>query len=327
MGVTSSPIDWYAARASGIVAYLLLTIVVLVGVTLSGQLRLPGWPKFAVTDVHRFGGLLVGVFVSIHVLTIALDSYTPFSLTQLVVPFTAHYRPLWTALGIVAAELLAAVAITNALRNAIPYRWWRRIHVINLAVWGAATVHGIGAGTDTPSVWMTTIYIVSVSSVLAALAWRLARRRLAPTGLRGLTAAAALLGIAAVIALAATPHGGTAPRTVATVPSSFNDSFSASLSREIGAAGTMLSIDGRGTGSTPVLVRIDLATTDGRSLTDTSLQLEDSANGSICTGTVSNIGNTGFNGSCNFPTGTSRTVTGTWQLDADNLTGTLNLTT
>jgi hypothetical protein len=88
----------------------------------------------------------------------------------------------------------------------------------------------------------------------------------------------------------------------------------------------MLSIEGHGTGSTPLLVRIDLVTTDGRSISDSSLQLEDSANGSVCTGTVSNIGDSGFNGSCNLPTGTPRTVAGTWQLDADTVSGTLRLT-
>jgi methionine sulfoxide reductase heme-binding subunit len=125
MGVTTAPIDWYAARAAGIVAYLLLTAVVLVGLTLAGRVQLPGWPKFAVTDVHRFGGLLVGVFLSVHVATVALDSYTRFSLTQLIVPLTSTYRPLWTALGIVGAELLVAIGIANALRRRIPYRYAR----------------------------------------------------------------------------------------------------------------------------------------------------------------------------------------------------------
>ena len=83
MGLTASPVDWYAARTAGIVAYLILTGVVLVGLTLAGQVRVPHWPKFAVTDLHRFGGLLVGAFVSIHVATIAIDKFTPFSLTQL----------------------------------------------------------------------------------------------------------------------------------------------------------------------------------------------------------------------------------------------------
>lgn len=325
MGVTTSPIDWYAARAAGIVAYLLLTAVVLVGLTLSGQLRMPRWPRFAVTDLHRFGGLLVGVFVSIHVITIALDSYTPFSLTQLVVPFTSHYRPLWTALGIVAAELLVAVAITNALRNAFPYRWWRQIHILNFVVWGAATVHGIGAGTDTPSTWMMVVYVTSVSGVVAALAWRIVRRRIATGAVRGVATAAGLLGVAAVIVLSTISHSPAA-RAATALPNSISDSFSGTLVRENGATGSMLSVIGRGAGATPVLLRIDLVSTDGRSIGDTALQLEDAANGTICTGSVTGIGDTGFTGSCTFPTGSARTVAATWQLGTDTVNGTLTLT-
>src|SRR5256714_13721435 len=69
--LTSSPVDWYAARAAGIVAYLLLSAVVVLGLTLSGRRRLPRWPRFALEDVHRFAGILTGTFVAIHVPTIA----------------------------------------------------------------------------------------------------------------------------------------------------------------------------------------------------------------------------------------------------------------
>ena len=107
--------EWYLARASGIVAFVLLTIAVVLGLTLSGRAKLPNWPRFAVEDVHRFAGLLTGTFVSLHVLTLFVDSYLPFSLTQLVVPGTSSYRPLSTALGVVvwltagrAKELVAA---------------------------------------------------------------------------------------------------------------------------------------------------------------------------------------------------------------------------
>src|ERR1700719_3141075 len=58
--------------------------------------------------------------------------YLPFSLEQLAVPFASRYRPLPTALGIVAMELLVAVAITNLLRQRLPYRAWRRIHYATL---------------------------------------------------------------------------------------------------------------------------------------------------------------------------------------------------
>ena len=125
MHLTSSPVDWYAARAAGIVAYLMLTAVVTLGIAMAG--RAPGrrwrrWPMFAVEDVHRVGGLLVGSFIALHVVTIAIDSFLPFSLGQLAIPLTAGYRPIWTALGIVAAELLLALAVTNHYRRRIPRR-------------------------------------------------------------------------------------------------------------------------------------------------------------------------------------------------------------
>ena len=144
---------------------------------MSGKVRLRRWPRFAVEDVHRFGGLLVGVFTTVHVLAIAADSYVPFSLRQIVVPFTADYRPVWTALGIVAAEILLALAVTNRLRNRLPYRFWRVAHMLNLVVWAAASAHGIAAGTDTTEVWLMTLYLASTAAVLAGLALRIARGR------------------------------------------------------------------------------------------------------------------------------------------------------
>ena len=172
------PIDWYAARAAGVVAYVLLTAVVLVGLTLSGRAQLgSSWPKFVVTELHRFGGILVGVFLGIHVFAIAMDTYTPFSLAQLVVPFASTYRPFWTAIGIVSMELLLAVAVTNMLKKHISYRTWRRAHYATFLVWAGATVHGIGAGTDSTTRWLGAIYAVSVGLVSGALAWRVMRSR------------------------------------------------------------------------------------------------------------------------------------------------------
>ena len=79
----------------------------------------------------------MGSLIGIHVLTIAADSFLPFSLTQLLVPFTSSYRPLWTGLGIAAAELLLALAITNHYRSRLPYSFWRKAHYLNFAVWAS----------------------------------------------------------------------------------------------------------------------------------------------------------------------------------------------
>lgn len=161
---------WEATRAAGVVAYVLLTFTVVVGLALAGRTRVA--PRFAVEDVHRFAGILAAVFIWLHVLTVAVDSYVPFSLTQLVVPFTSSYRPFWTGLGIVAAELLLALAVTNALRKHMPYRLWRRLHMLNFVVWAAATGHGVAGGTDGGQAWLLTLYLLSVFAVATAFVSR-----------------------------------------------------------------------------------------------------------------------------------------------------------
>ena len=194
MHLTASPAIWYAARASGVAAYVVLTIVVCVGMALGGKVQTRRWPRFAAEDVHRFGGLLVGSLIGIHVLAIAADSFMPFSLTQLVVPLTSRYRPLWTGLGIAAAELLLALAITNRYRKRIPHPLWRKAHYANFAVWGAASLHGMFAGTDRSAPWLAAIYGVSVASVAVLLLWRVGGFGLRSPGMIA-AGAAVLIGL------------------------------------------------------------------------------------------------------------------------------------
>ena len=80
MHLTSSPVDWYAARAGGIVAYVLLSVNVALGLAMTGKKSMKHWPRFALEDVHRFTGLLTGTFVVVHIVAVAIDAYLPFSL-------------------------------------------------------------------------------------------------------------------------------------------------------------------------------------------------------------------------------------------------------
>ena len=62
---------WYASRATGLVALLLLTAVLVLGILVNRQGRLPGLPRFAVTNLHRNISLLAVAFITVHV-TLAL---------------------------------------------------------------------------------------------------------------------------------------------------------------------------------------------------------------------------------------------------------------
>jgi sulfoxide reductase heme-binding subunit YedZ len=91
--LASFTIDWYAARAAGLVAYLLLSSSVALGLLLAGKERLDRWPRFALEDVHRFAGVLAGTFIAIHLLLLGIDSQAHLGLGELIVPFASHYRP------------------------------------------------------------------------------------------------------------------------------------------------------------------------------------------------------------------------------------------
>jgi sulfoxide reductase heme-binding subunit YedZ len=165
-------VEWYTARAGGMLAFALLTLTVIAGLTLSGRAKLPGWPRFAVEDVHRFLGLLTGAFVGIHVFALFVDAYMPFSLTQLLVPGAASYRPFASALGVVSLELLLALAITNRYKKRLSYRFWRNAHYLNFSLWILALAHGVLGGSDTGSAWADLLYIVSGAAVAGLVTWR-----------------------------------------------------------------------------------------------------------------------------------------------------------
>jgi DMSO/TMAO reductase YedYZ heme-binding membrane subunit len=64
------------------------------------------------------------------------------------------------------------VYVSFALRRLIGTRNWRRLHWATYLIFGAATVHGLAAGTDTPQPWAFAVYLGAIGSVAAATAWR-----------------------------------------------------------------------------------------------------------------------------------------------------------
>jgi sulfoxide reductase heme-binding subunit YedZ len=118
--------------------------------------------------------LLALVFLELHIATAVLDPFAHLGLRDAVIPFVSSYRPLWLGLGVVAAELVMALAITSALRSRISYRVWRTLHWIAYACWPLALLHGVGTGSDVRTGWFTVLDVVCVGAVFSALvSWRL----------------------------------------------------------------------------------------------------------------------------------------------------------
>jgi sulfoxide reductase heme-binding subunit YedZ len=174
-GITHTTALWYASRATGVVTMLLLTAVVLLGILVNRQGRLPGLPGFAVTGLHRNVSLLAVVFLAIHVITAIADPYVTIGLAAAVLPFASAYKPLWLGLGAISLDLIAALILTSLARARMSRRAWRGIHWLAYAAWPLAVVHSLGSSSDARSGLVLGVLAGCVLATLAALAWRLSR--------------------------------------------------------------------------------------------------------------------------------------------------------
>jgi sulfoxide reductase heme-binding subunit YedZ len=177
MLATSSTTLWYTTRATGIVALVLLTGTMVLGILTAGRAKSRSWPAFAQAELHKRVSILAMVFLAFHVLTAVLDTYVSVGWTSIVVPFASSYRPLWTGLGTVAVDLMLAVIISSALRQRISARTWRGIHWVAYGSWPVAMAHSLGEGTDAAKLWMDALAALCTIAVVAALAWRIADHR------------------------------------------------------------------------------------------------------------------------------------------------------
>lgn len=172
--IATGSFNWYLTRATGMVALLLLTGAIVLGIVEVRRLTSPRWPRFVVDALHRNVALLAMAFLGLHVLTSVLDSFASISLLDAVIPFAGSYRPFWLGLGAIALDLLIAVTITSLLRRRIGYAGWRAVHWLTYASWPIALVHGFGTGSDVHSVWLLGLSVGCLVSVLAAVTVRLA---------------------------------------------------------------------------------------------------------------------------------------------------------
>lgn len=163
---------WFVARGTGVMALILLSVVVVLGVGSRSGRPAFGLPRFAVSLVHRNAALLAIGLLIVHIVTLLYDPYAKLRVYDLFIPFSAEYRPLYMGLGTLASDVMLILVVTSLLRRHIGIRLWRALHWLAYASWPAAFGHSIGTGTDSGEVWMLAVAAGCLLAVLAALGWR-----------------------------------------------------------------------------------------------------------------------------------------------------------
>lgn len=180
-GVTSGQVTWFITRSSGIVAYLLLWLSTVWGLGVSSKFFDRAVPRAFTYDAHEYISLLAIGMTFIHVVILLWDTFAPFNLAQLLVPFISEYRPFWVGIGIIGTYLTLLVTVTFYIRKWIGIQAFRAIHWLSFLAFFGVLFHSWFAGTDTNFVVVRWMYLGTMLVVVAMTALWLLTRKSAPT--------------------------------------------------------------------------------------------------------------------------------------------------
>jgi predicted ferric reductase len=177
LGLDTQEGMWYVTRAAGLAAYLVLWLSTVWGLAVASKIFDPLLHRAFTFDAHEFLSLLAIGFVALHVGVLLIDSYMPYSLVEILVPFVAPYRALWVGLGVIGMYLTLLVTVTFYLRTRIGYKTFRSLHLFSFLAYVLVTLHSVFAGTDSSLLSAKLVYI-GTAFVVAVLTmhWWLGRR-------------------------------------------------------------------------------------------------------------------------------------------------------
>ena len=171
---------WLASRSAGIVALVLVTISVGIGLTMSSKLlrkRGLGPKLMAIHEQTALAGLIA---IAVHGVTLLGDPWLHPGLAGITVPFAMGYRAFFTGLGVIGGWLAALLGLTYYVRRKIGPALWRKAHRATVVVYLLGLIHTIGAGTDASTPWLRWFMVVTAVPMAALFVRRVMGRRPEP---------------------------------------------------------------------------------------------------------------------------------------------------
>jgi methionine sulfoxide reductase heme-binding subunit len=161
---------WITSRAAGIVALVLSSLAVSLGLVMSLKFARRRGPDLLAT--HEILSLSALVAIAVHGLSLLGDPYLKASLADISIPFVFSYKSVWTSMGIFAGWGLALLGLSYYARRRIGSSRWRKLHRFTAVLWLAGLVHSLGEGTDAGQIWFLAMVGIVVIPALALLLTR-----------------------------------------------------------------------------------------------------------------------------------------------------------
>ena len=177
---------WYITRAAGFVAAFSLIMLMLsgIGFITGGSFRflepLTAWAT------HKAIAYVFTISVIIHVVALLFDTYVPFTIAQMFVPFLSHYRDisiaghhlgsLYVALGVLALYFVLAIVLTSIIWIDKKPHTWKLFHFLAYLTMIFVFFHALYLGTDLTRGIFRILWIIFGCIVGISIVYRLRRR-------------------------------------------------------------------------------------------------------------------------------------------------------
>ncbi len=139
---------WYVTRATALVSFFLLYIVIFLGLTV----RLPYlnriFSPLTSLKVHAWLSVHALLFATTHGVALMFDRFLKFSWMDVFIPFSASFETDLVAFGTIGFYIMALLILTSYFRHLMSHRIWRISHFLNVALYAMAIVHALRLGTD-----------------------------------------------------------------------------------------------------------------------------------------------------------------------------------
>lgn len=163
---------WLASRASGLLALVLVTISVGIGLMMAGKvMRRPGLSR-KLLAIHEQTALAGLIAIAIHGITLLGDPWLNPGVAGVTVPFVMSFHTVFTGLGIIGGYLAIALGLSFYARKRIGAKLWRKAHRATVVVWALGLVHALGAGSDASAPWFRWWVLVTTPPIAGLFVYR-----------------------------------------------------------------------------------------------------------------------------------------------------------
>ncbi len=174
---------WYIGRASGVLAFILLTLVVVNGLLMTTRLVFRLLPPALNYDIHYYFSWMALIAVVGHFAAFLFDPYFHLTIKEGLLPFSIDRAfssrlgfDLRYAVGIGTLSfygILALVLSSEMKGRFLSLKKWRVLHYMSFLTYLLFLAHGFLSGTDSLSWWMLWLYSLSAFLVISLTGLRI----------------------------------------------------------------------------------------------------------------------------------------------------------